>query len=474
MKGSSRKKSLRVSLLAETLVFIMITAVSVGFVCFSIYVWNMVSAYQEYAGDLLHYVSRSIDGDDLEECIRTGKKSKKYGELQHVMNELKETHNLEFIYIVKPIKVEPPDNMMDVLIAWSTWEEEREGDENADLGNLSGDAYPAEVAELYMSRMDSNPKVTFFRNDTDFGRAYTAICPVLNSSNEPVALLCGDFLIEDIYSVSHSYLITVLILIIVIGGIILLLQNYWLDKRFVAPVHRMEVAAEKFEDKCRRRADADELIMSNPDIHTGDELEALSNALLSMGEDVQAYAKDLSEKNDEIISMKEYVSKMDVLAYKDSLTGAGNKAAYEKAKKRLDRKIKHGTAKFAFVMTDINYLKYINDNYGHDKGNIYIQKLYELLNEEFSESTIFRIGGDEFLIIIDDKNIGKSEEKINTIKEKMNAISKDENIFAWEKISTAIGFTVYNEEIDKDADNVFKRADELMYEDKKRLHASRE
>ena len=103
---------------------------------------------------------------------------------------------------------------------------------------------------------------------------------------------------------------------------------------------------------------------------------------------------------------------MDELAYRDSLTGAGNKAAYEKAVRKLDWDILAGTADFAIVMGDLNYLKRINDSYGHDKGNVYIKGMHAMLAEAFQESPIFRIGGDEFVVIVQDRELECCEDLV--------------------------------------------------------------
>ena len=216
------------------------------------------------------------------------------------------------------------------------------------------------------------------------------------------------------------------------------------------------------------------LTMDDPDIHTGDEIEALSDSIVSMVEDVREYAEDLLEKEGQISDMKEYVNKMDVLAYRDSLTGAGNKAAYEKAAKRLDWDILAGNGEFAIVMADLNYLKRINDNYGHDKGNEYIKKMHSMINSVFKESPIFRIGGDEFLIIVQNEEMEKCEEYIQKVKEDMQKLMRNKSLEPWERISTAFGYAFYEAGKDDSTAAVFKRADAAMYEDKRSMHAERE
>lgn len=162
---------------------------------------------------------------------------------------------------------------------------------------------------------------------------------------------------------------------------------------------------------------------------------------------------------------------MDELAYRDSLTGAGNKAAYEKAARKLDWDILADTADFAIVMGDLNYLKRINDSYGHDKGNEYIKGMHAMLAEAFTESPIFRIGGDEFVVIVQDRELERCEELVAGLRERMEKTMRDGSLEPWERISTAFGIGRYASGDDVEA--VFKKADIAMYDEKKRMHAER-
>lgn len=474
MENKKYRNPLRKSLLAFSILFVLLISLALAAAGFAIYRYDMIERYQNYAGDAIDFIARCVDGDDMEECINTGRKSEQYEKLQLLANDFKETHDLEYIYIIKPLKKNPPDNMMDVFAAWTSWGKADGTDGLTDLGNLTGDLYPTDVAEQYMARMDHDETVTYFRNDTDFGKMYTAIRPLFNSKGEPVAVICGDILIDDINATAYRYIILAGAATAVFGIFMLLAINFWFERRIVGPVSRLEASAGRFEEKCRSRADVSLLIMDDPDIHTGDEIEALSDSIISMVEDVRDYAEDILEKESQISDMKEYVNKMDVLAYRDSLTGAGNKAAYEKAARRLDWDILAGNGEFAIIMADLNFLKKINDNYGHDKGNEYIKKMYSMLDAVFKESPIFRIGGDEFLIIAQNEEMEKCEEYITGVKEDMHKLLQDKSLEPWERVSTAFGYACYEAGRDDSAEAVFKRADAAMYEDKRSMHAERE
>jgi hypothetical protein len=94
-----KKKTLRTSLLSTSIVVVVLLAAVLAYAGFRIYSADMIKFYQNYAGDTIDFLARGIDGDDLQDCINTGVKSEKYKELQRLMNDVKETHDLIYIYI---------------------------------------------------------------------------------------------------------------------------------------------------------------------------------------------------------------------------------------------------------------------------------------------------------------------------------------------------------------------------------------
>lgn len=470
-----KKKTLRTSLLSTSIVVVVLLSAVLAYAGFRIYSADMIKFYQNYAGDTIDFLARGIDGDDLQDCINTGVKSEKYKELQRLMNDVKETHDLIYIYIVKPSAEEPPYNIVDVMAAVTQFELDHESDELTDLWVAAGDLYPPEVTQKYLERMDKNPAVTYFRNDTEFGRIYTAIRPVFNSKGEPVAVICGDIEIDDILGAAWTYMLMAGITALVFAASTLVLLNIWFGRRIIRPISKLQESAGEFENKCHMRADLAELVMNDPEIHTGDEIEALADAIVSMVEDVQDYASDLVEKEQlisakdcEISSMQDHVSKLDALAYSDVLTGAGNKTAYEKAVVYLNNEMMKGNVRFALVMADLNHLKLINDSYGHDKGNAYIKGMYKYMKEGFKESSIYRIGGDEFVVIAQGEEMDQCGELIEKIRENMHKSMENAGLEPWERVSAAMGYAVFEEGDDVEA--VFRRADSNMYADKKRMH----
>jgi diguanylate cyclase (GGDEF)-like protein len=169
--------------------------------------------------------------------------------------------------------------------------------------------------------------------------------------------------------------------------------------------------------------------------------------------------------------LKKYVNNISGLAYRDALTGVKNKAAFVISSHKLDDTIRlskpEAPAEFAIVMMDCNDLKGINDRLGHDKGDIYLRTGCMFVCKIFAHSPVFRLGGDEFAAILQkDDYLRRDElmERFHIRAEEVNAQAEN----PWENVRIAIGMAVYDPAQDKDADSVLRRADELMYEDKRR------
>ena len=468
------KNSLQKSLIRISIIMVILISLSVGSLCFGIYRRDMISRYQNYAGDAINFLCRCIDVDDLEECMRTGVKSEKYEELQLLANNFKETHDLYFIYIIEPLKADPPDNMMDVFAAYTSWGKADGTDGLTDLGNYTGDAYPREVALQYIQRMDTDTKVTYFRNDTDFGRIYTAIRPLINSKGEPIAVICGDILIDDIYNAAYTYAIATFIVALVAGFLIIMALNRWYNRRLVQPIKNLENATGEIESKCRKRAPVSELVMNDLNIHTHDEIESLSDSIASMVEDIRNYASDLIDNEKKLSAMEDKASQLEALANRDSLTGIRNKTAYDNEIRSLEYNLHLGNTDFGIGVVDLNYLKVINDTYGHEKGNEAIKNICRIVCVTFAHSPVFRVGGDEFAIILKGQDLENIDSLIEKFNNELSALAENKDLQPWEAVSAAIGYATYDTDKDAGAVNVFKRADNNMYENKKKMHAARQ
>ncbi|MBO4375564.1 MAG: GGDEF domain-containing protein [Lachnospiraceae bacterium] len=155
------------------------------------------------------------------------------------------------------------------------------------------------------------------------------------------------------------------------------------------------------------------------------------------------------------------------LLNRDPMTMTRNRVSYENFRKDLREKAENGEMPpTAFVMFDINDLKYVNDTFGHEKGDEYIRNSCRLICDTFAHSIVFRIGGDEFVSVLQGRDFDDREKLIADFREKLRII-KTSGAPPEEKVSVAFGMAVYDPSADDSIDAVIKRADEEMYINKR-------
>lgn len=153
------------------------------------------------------------------------------------------------------------------------------------------------------------------------------------------------------------------------------------------------------------------------------------------------------------------IAQLTYLKETDTNTRVFNKNKYQEMAEEYYPKVEQ----IAVVFWDLNNLKYINDKYGHAMGDRVIGKLSSVLYSHSDERCrVYRIGGDEFLMILDNPAGGKAERIIKSVKEALEADNTDDKI----KVSGAAGLAFGR---GKDILEVVKAADANMYEDKKRM-----
>jgi diguanylate cyclase (GGDEF)-like protein/PAS domain S-box-containing protein len=173
--------------------------------------------------------------------------------------------------------------------------------------------------------------------------------------------------------------------------------------------------------------------------------ETISDMHLCMIEDIT----DSKQKEDEII----------YLSYHDTLTGLYNRTFFEEEKKRFDVRRK---LPMSVIMGDVNGLKMINDTFGHDVGDILLREIAAILVETCrAEDVIARIGGDEFVILLEDMDEDAAKKLCDRIdkacKDYVNRI--DRKIFY---ASISLGFATKNS-VEQSVDMLLKDAEKILY-----------
>ena len=161
---------------------------------------------------------------------------------------------------------------------------------------------------------------------------------------------------------------------------------------------------------------------------------------------------------------EEKLAYFEKLANMDILTEALNRNAYEDALKELERQelqVK-GTC---VVLFDINDMKSINDNFGHEQGDEALKSCHHCITAAFhSDGKCFRIGGDEFVYIS-----CKSQDLAKECRRFQELIRQESSKFEF-PFGVSCGYASYDPARDRTVRDVIRRSDEMMYENKKRHH----
>ena len=246
---------------------------------------------------------------------------------------------------------------------------------------------------------------------------------------------------NDIRQIRYDIAFRILLLVIVLAALFSLIAIFMV-KQIVNPLKRLTEASKKLSG-------GDYSVeIEHSDTY---EIRQLSYAFENMA-----------------MHLQEHQRLQHLLAYRDALTGLRNSTSYKSWVVDFDKKVQEQEVDFGVVVFDINYLKEVNDEYGHDIGNQLIVTVAKIIGETFYRSPVFRIGGDEFVAILQNKDLTEYEEMLK----RLDFECVNQSLELGEKklpISIARGLAEYVPEKDDTFADVFKRADKAMYRNKRAM-----
>ena len=183
-----------------------------------------------------------------------------------------------------------------------------------------------------------------------------------------------------------------------------------------------------------------------------------------LADEKRDYALALQATEARAKQQEETITSTKALAYTDPLTGAKNKHAYVEIEAQADIDIREGRmGRFALAVFDLNDLKAINDTKGHEAGDQYLKKSYQMICAHFPGAPIYRYGGDEFVADLRGDAFDRRYESIAAFNEEV-----DKNLGTGEPV-VATGLADFRLGEDNTLRAVFDRADEAMYIRKRKL-----
>ena len=247
--------------------------------------------------------------------------------------------------------------------------------------------------------------------------------------------------VSELKSDLNSLILTIVVFAIVILSAAVLFTMFY-TKRIVKPLEQLTAAAEQVN-----RGNYEFSL----DYDKDDEVGKLTRTFKLLTTHVKDNIRDLNKR-----------------VFVDALTKVKNKAAYAADLEELQTQAdtEGSQMQFAIGIFDCDNLKKINDMYGHDKGDEYIKAACRVICTTFRHSPVYRFGGDEFSVILRNEDYRNRESLISQFEATAASInSSAEN--QWEQVHISMGFADYDPQNDSDVNDVMRRADKMMYDNKR-------
>lgn len=436
-----RKPGFQTQLLIVVSVFLILLNFIIGWLMVEHAKTALKKQIQERMLDITNTAASVIDGDMYEKITETNVHSPEYKHVLSVLSSFALHSTLEYVYGLRQVGDKEFIFTIDPALSNATPFGEKAVSTDALIKASTG--VPSVCSEPYTD---------------DYGKFYTAYSPIYNSYGNIVGIIAAD--IDAVwYDNQMNHIIVIIICSCVaslfIGAGIVFLFARQLRKRFKElndDMHELAVDVNAFTQKVI--GSCNEITVNKNDSNSLLALEKQSyDEINELGNQIKNMRRDLSKHIDEIYS----------LAFRDPLTGVKSKQAWTEYERMEDHMIQeHCIDDFAVVVCDINGLKEVNDKQGHKVGDLLIKEASALICDVFSHSPVFRIGGDEFSVVLKGQDFLNRKElfrKFITIVRK----NKQEG-----KVVVAIGMSDYVES-DWKVQDVLDRADNRMYRNKKQL-----
>ena len=447
-------RSLRTKMIFNLLAITLLVAISISAISYTIYQENALDDRKRIADGIASMIVSEINPNRVDEFLELGHKAQGYNEVERNFYRIRASNSdIKYIYVYKIM----PDGCH---VVFDLDTAEFDGSEPGSIQDFD-ESFKPRLPDLLAGR-PIEPIVT---NDT-YGYLLTIYKPVYNSVGKCVCYAGIDFSMEEIVTYGRTFIAKVVALFAGALIFVFVLGLTFIENNIILPVNTMAFCAKNFAYNSEEAREQNIERIKSLNIKTNDEIENLYSAFLKTTEDSMHYFNNLRKAKIEVAVMEE-------LAHKDALTGIKNKTAYSETVSKLDQKILAGNAEFCIIMIDVNYLKKVNDTYGHERGNEYLINACELTCEVFGRENVYRVGGDEFVVILDGDKVSTCEVNVVRLRAMIEKFRADEKLEPWEKVSAAVGVAYYQAGVDTSADEVFKRSDAEMYKNKLAMKATR-
>lgn len=296
-----------------------------------------------------------------------------------------------------------------------------------------------------------------------WGNFYSAYSPVFDSSGKVAGIVGVDFDAQwydeqvEKYTLAIAGVTSVSVLL---GGVVVVLIS-----------RRVRLRFRELDEGLSELSDNVDLLMGEMSARSGFEIPPME----AVPSETAGDADELEILSNKICAMQAemtiYLDYLHAQAYTDALTQVANSTAYHQAIRELDEKIAAGTADFWVAVFDINSLKELNDDYGHENGNRYIKQAAKSIATGMEGAQIYRIGGDEFAVIAEGYDEDRMKKGVRDVEASIAAFNVS-NKPCPANLAISQGMTRFVAGQDGSYREVFARADQSMYENKRAYYST--
>ena len=317
----------------------------------------------------------------------------------------------------------------------------------------------------YLDQLRKGAQIPAITEHTKYGYLLSYVRPVFDDKGNYQCHACVSFSMDFLHEQDANFIISIIGILSIAVAVILLIDIELIRWRITGPINRMVHHIKEFRYDTEEDRFHNVQIMEALNITSKDEIQDLYQEFVSVMKESLYYMTNLNRAKNDIQSKENEIGQISAKAFKDVMTGVGNPAAYEKAKECLAKELSDHKTRFAIVMADINNLKYINDTFGHEIGDQYIRGCCAMICGTYKHSPVYRVGGDEFVVILKNEDYASRTLRLTKIREAFVGTYNQKGKEDWERYSASIGMAEALEE-DTSVEQVLKRADEAMYEEK--------
>ena len=398
----------------------------------------MITQIQGRMLDIANTAADMLNGDDLKNLTKDDLDTKEYQDAIHTLEGFQNNIQLQYIYCIQQVGEKE--------FAFSIDPTKDDPGEFGEAVVYTDALYQASQGKAAVDREPYEDR---------WGSFYSAYSPVFDSQGDVAAIVAVDFSAEWFQEEVHKLVRTVMIvcgLSLLIGALIVVIIMEQIRRRNRQIYAELNALADSVEDLVNEVSITTHAEHSHPIVteakYNGSDISDLSEKIHAMQDSLRQ----------EIISVRH-------MAYVDALTGVGNTAAYMQAVSRLNDQIRNGDAAFSIAAFDLNGLKKINDNFGHDNGDKALIDAVGVIVRVFGKEDVYRIGGDEFLAIVPICDKARMERLFDSFDKELEAENQKEKTYDI-PISISKGCAFFDKEEDNEFKTVFRRADTTMYQDK--------